>query len=92
MGKAASDMMKEGLEQFPKTAPDCEKCIRISTEASLRELLALGALVVSSPLVAGLGSRMYCCVGQLSSALVSSVQVAIPMCNAGGAWDTHCVE
>ena len=46
---------KERLEQFPKTmgpenvTPDCEECIRISTEASLREGLAPSALVILSP-------------------------------------------
>merc|ERR1712087_733130 len=45
VGKAANDMVKECLEQFPKimnenAAPDYEKCIRISTEASLKEMLA----------------------------------------------------
>merc|ERR1719433_2057777 len=61
VGTAANDMVKECLEQFPKImgpekmAPDYERCIRISTEASLREMLAPGALVILSPLVAGLG-------------------------------------
>ena len=36
-------------------APDYESCIRISTEASLREMLVPRALVILSPLVAGLG-------------------------------------
>merc|ERR1711920_678265 len=61
VGIAANDMVKECLQQFPKImgpekmAPDYERCIRISTEASLREMLAPGALVIFSPLVAGLG-------------------------------------
>merc|ERR1712087_380283 len=92
VGKAANDMVKECLEQFPKimnenAAPDYEKCIRISTEASLREMLAPGALVILSPLVAGLGFGKNCCAGLLSGALVSSVQLAISMSNTGGAWD-----
>merc|ERR1712238_637037 len=70
-----------------KMAPDYEKCIRISTDASLREMLAPGALVILSPLVAGLGFGKNCCAGLLSGALVSSVQLAISMSNTGGAWD-----
>merc|ERR1712032_1464176 len=70
-----------------KMAPDYEKCIRISTEASLREMVAPGALVILSPLVAGLGFGKNCCAGMLSGALVSSVQLAISMSNSGGAWD-----
>merc|ERR1719370_1797367 len=93
VGKAANDMVKECLAQFPKImgpekmTPDYEKCIRISTEASLREMLAPGALVIFSPLVAGMGFGKNCCAGLLSGALVSSVQLAISMSNTGGAWD-----
>merc|ERR1719409_2016384 len=52
VGTAANDMLKECLSQFPKImgpermVPDYDKCIRISTEASLREMLAPGALVI----------------------------------------------
>jgi len=92
VGEAANDMVKECMEQFPKimnegAMPDYEKCIRISTEASLREMIAPGALVILSPLVAGLGFGKNCCAGLLSGALVSSVQLAISMSNSGGAWD-----
>merc|ERR1712146_638324 len=93
VGTAANDMVKECLQQFPKImgpekmAPDYERCIRISTEASLREMLAPGALVILSPLVAGICFGKNCCAGLLSGALVSSVQLAISMSNSGGAWD-----
>merc|ERR1712039_914760 len=92
VGKAANEMVKECLEQFPGimnngAKPDYEKCIRISTQASLKEMIAPGALVIFSPLVAGLGFGKNCCAGMLSGALVSSVQLAISMSNTGGAWD-----
>jgi len=93
VGKAANDMVKECLAQFPRImgpermTPDYERCIRISTEASLREMIAPGALVILSPLVAGLGFGKNACAGLLSGALVSSVQLAISMSNSGGAWD-----
>jgi len=93
VGKAANDMVKECMEQFPRIMgaeqmkPDYQKCIKISTEASLREMLAPGALVILSPLVAGIGFGKNCCAGLLSGALVSSVQLAISMSNTGGAWD-----
>merc|ERR1712139_254674 len=61
--------------------------IMIATEASLREMLAPGALVILSPLIAGLGFGKNACAGMLSGALVSSVQLAISMSNTGGAWD-----
>jgi len=93
VGKAANDMVKECLLQFPgimgpeHVAPDYDRCIRISTEASLREMIAPGALVILSPLVAGLGFGKNACAGLLSGAMVSSVQLAISMSNSGGAWD-----
>merc|ERR1711988_662327 len=50
VGEAANDMVKECLKQFPKIVdqheePDYQTCILISTTASLREMIAPGALV-----------------------------------------------
>merc|ERR1712151_693449 len=92
VGTAANDMVKECMTQFPgimagTQEPDYEKCIRISTEASLREMLAPSALVILSPLVAGFGFGKNATAGLLTGALVSSVQLAISMSNTGGAWD-----
>jgi len=92
VGQAANDMVKECMRQFPlimneNAAPDYKKCIAISTEASLKEMIAPGALVILSPLVAGIGFGKNACAGLLSGALVSSVQLAISMSNTGGAWD-----
>merc|ERR1740121_1813435 len=92
VGTAANAMVLECKMQFPQIMdgskePDYEKCIKISTEASLKEMLAPGALVILSPLVAGLGFGKNACAGLLSGALVSSVQLAISMSNTGGAWD-----
>merc|ERR1712190_479126 len=93
VGTAANDMLVACLSQFPKimgeekAEPDYEKCIRISTEASLKEMLAPGALVILSPLVTGFGFGKNATAGLLTGALVSSVQLAISMSNTGGAWD-----
>merc|ERR1719377_481065 len=92
VGMAANDMVKECMEQFPKIMngemqPDYQRCILISTEASLREMLAPGALVILSPLVVGFGFGKNATAGLLSGAMVSSVQLAISMSNTGGAWD-----
>merc|ERR550537_830710 len=67
VGKAANDMVKECMRQFPKIMgpeqmePDYDTCIKISTEASLKEMLAPGALVILSPLVAGIGFGKNAC-------------------------------
>jgi len=92
VGEAANDMVKECFAQFPKILsgemkPDYHRCISISTEASLREMLAPGALVILSPLIAGVLFGKNCTAGLLSGALVSGVQLAISMSNTGGAWD-----
>merc|ERR1719498_1590032 len=94
VGEAANDMVKECLRQFPgimdpaiQAKPDYHNCIKISTDASLREMIKPGLLVILSPLVAGLGFGKNACAGLLSGALVSSVQLAISMSNSGGAWD-----
>jgi len=92
VGEAANDMVKECMEQFPKIIsgemkPDYTRCITISTEASLREMIMPGVLVIGSPLVAGVCFGRNCTAGLLAGALVSGVQLAISMSNTGGAWD-----
>lgn len=92
VGEAANDMVKECMWQFPKILsgemrPDYKRCISISTEASLREMIAPGALVILSPLIGGVCLGKNCTAGMLSGALVSGVQLAISMSNTGGAWD-----
>jgi inorganic pyrophosphatase len=92
VGDAATDMVEECRLQFKAimnegAQPDYARCIRISTEASLREMIAPGALVILSPLIIGVGLGKNCLAGLLSGALVSGVQMAISMSNTGGAWD-----
>merc|ERR1719263_2449273 len=91
VGDAAQALFDECMRQFPDimkgTKPDYTKCIMLATDASLKEMLAPGALVILTPLVAGLGFGKNASAGMLSGALVSSVQLAISMSNTGGAWD-----
>merc|ERR1719229_1830827 len=92
VGYAAQDMVEECRRQFREilghgAQPDYDRCIRISTEASLKEMIAPGLLVMLSPLVAGVLFGKNCTAGLLTGALVSGVQMAISMSNTGGAWD-----
>lgn len=92
VGVAAGDMVKECMDQFPKiisgeSSPNYTRCISISTKAALREMVAPGALVILSPLVAGICFGKICTAGLLAGALVSGIQVAISASNSGGAWD-----
>merc|ERR1712032_1221754 len=91
VGYAAQDMVQECREQFPAILkgekPDYQKCIVISTEASLKEMIPPGLLVMLSPLICGVAFGKNCTAGLLTGALVSGVQMAISMSNTGGAWD-----
>ncbi|KAJ8598593.1 hypothetical protein CTAYLR_001682 [Chrysophaeum taylorii] len=97
VGLAAAEMVKEVERQFKENPslldptsdalPDYDKCIQISTTASLREMIAPAALVMLSPLVAGTLFGVKAVFGILTGGLVSGVQMAISMSNSGGAWD-----
>jgi inorganic pyrophosphatase len=67
--------------------PDYDGCIKISTDASLKKMIAPGALVLGSPLLAGFLFGPNAVAGLLAGAIVSGVQVAISASNTGGAWD-----
>jgi inorganic pyrophosphatase len=102
VGKAADQMVQEVSRQFTEikdsvgrkilddnseAKPDYDSCIAIATNASLSEMIAPGALVIFSPLVAGTLFGIQAVFGLLTGSLVSSVQLAISMSNSGGAWD-----
>eukprot|EP00850_Spirogloea_muscicola_P014555 SM000105S13900 [mRNA] locus=s105:301939:306157:+ [translate_table: standard] len=95
VGKAALAMVEEVRRQFNTipglmegtTKPDYKRCVEISTEASLREMIPPGALVILSPVVAGVLFGTHTLAGLLAGSLVSGVQIAISASNTGGAWD-----
>lgn len=95
VGKAALDMVKEVRRQFKeipglmegKNKPDYAKCVDISTNASLREMIAPGILVLASPILMGYLFGVKSLAGMLAGALVSGVVLAISSANSGGAWD-----
>jgi K(+)-stimulated pyrophosphate-energized sodium pump len=66
--------------------PDYERCVAISTEAALKEMLVPGALAIVVPLAIGFVSTD-ALGGFLAGALVTGFALAIFMANAGGAWD-----
>jgi K(+)-stimulated pyrophosphate-energized sodium pump len=103
VGRAAMDMVKEVRRQFReipgimeyKAKPEYEKCVAISTEASIREMLMPGAIALLTPLIIGFGfkgvfadtSSAEMLGGLLAGVTVSGVLMGIFMNNAGGAWD-----
>mmetsp|Transcript_10627 Transcript_10627/g.11725 ORF Transcript_10627/g.11725 Transcript_10627/m.11725 type:complete len:755 (+) Transcript_10627:28-2292(+) len=97
VGLAAMEMVYEVQRQFdekphlldanPTERPDYDACIAISTKASLREMIAPGAMVIFTPLLTGIFFGVNAVCGLLVGSLVASVQLAISMSNSGGAWD-----
>jgi len=67
--------------------PNHEKCITISTEASLRKMIAPGCIVIISPLAVGLIFGYMTTAGLLAGIIVSGIQIAFSASNTGGAWD-----
>jgi len=94
VGSAAQEMVAEVREQFknPKIRngeiePDYQRCIQVSTTASLREMILPGLLVIVTPIFFGVVFHPLLVAGLLPGALLSGVQLAISMSNTGGAWD-----
>jgi K(+)-stimulated pyrophosphate-energized sodium pump len=93
VGSAAEDIMFECRDQMnkkdenPQYELEPARCVAISTKASLREMVAPGAIAVSAPIFIGflLGGRGL--MGLLSGAISSGFLLAVTMANAGGAWD-----
>lgn len=95
VSKAAYQMVEEVRRQFHEDAgilagtskPDYKRCVGISTQAALHEMIIPGILAAASPIVVGLLLGTDALGGMLAGALVSGVLMAIFMSNAGGAWD-----
>ncbi len=95
VGRAAMDMVNEVRRQFReipgimeyKAKPEYEKCVEISTKASLREMVAPGAIALLSPIIVGFAFGAEVLGGLLAGITVSGVLMGIFQNNAGGAWD-----
>jgi K(+)-stimulated pyrophosphate-energized sodium pump len=95
VGRAAMSMVTEVRRQFRdipgimeyKAKPEYEKCVAISTEASIREMLLPGAIALLVPVVVGFIFGAEVLGGLLAGVTVSGVLMGIFQSNAGGAWD-----
>merc|ERR1719251_436057 len=81
------DILKKDEQTGQMRKPDYSACIRISTEASLKEMVPPGALVMVTPLFVGFVFGCKALAGLLIGALVSGVCGAVSASNTGGAWD-----
>ena len=104
VGKAAMEMVHEVRRQFKDIAgimegtgkPEYDKCVAISTQASLKEMMLPGLLTIGFPLVIafvpmifGMDNKAIAEMlgGYMAGVTVSGVLWAIFQNNAGGAWD-----
>jgi K(+)-stimulated pyrophosphate-energized sodium pump len=95
VGKAAMDMVQEVRRQFReipgimeyKAKPEYEKCVAISTKASIREMMMPGAIALITPVIVGFVFGPEVLGGVLAGVTVSGVLMGIFQSNAGGAWD-----
>lgn len=95
VGQAAMSMVEEVRRQFRTIPgimegtgkPEYDKCVAISTEASIKKMLLPGAITIISPLVIGFAFGPEALGGFLAGATVSGVLMGMFQNNAGGAWD-----
>ncbi len=95
VGKAAFIMIQEIRRQFRENPgimegtaePDSARCIDISTQAALKEMIIPSLTAVVAPILIGFLMGKEALGGMLAGALLSGVLMALLMANAGGAWD-----
>ena len=95
VGEAAMAMVEEVRRQFRTIPgimegtgkPEYDKCVAISTEASLKKMMLPGAITIISPILIGFTMGAEALGGFLAGATVSGVLMGIFQNNAGGAWD-----
>lgn len=95
VGKAATEMVEEVRRQFRekkgilegKEEPDYSRCVEISTQSAIKEMILPGVLAIIIPLGVGLLLGGEALAGLIGGGVVTGVLMAIMMANAGGAWD-----
>jgi K(+)-stimulated pyrophosphate-energized sodium pump len=95
VGRSAQQMVEEVRRQFweitglleGKATPDYSRCVQISTDASLKEMILPGITAVVAPLIIGFALGEEALGGFLAGAVVAGVMLALMMANSGGAWD-----
>jgi K(+)-stimulated pyrophosphate-energized sodium pump len=95
VGKAAIDMVNEIRRQFREIPgllqgmgkPDTARCVAISTNAALREMIAPGLMAVTAPVIVGFFIGPVALAGMLMGSLITGVMMALFMANSGGTWD-----
>jgi K(+)-stimulated pyrophosphate-energized sodium pump len=95
VGRAAIKMVNEVRRQFKETVglmegkaePDSERCVSISANAALKEMIAPGFAAILAPILVGFLLGKEALGGLLAGATLTGVLLALMMANGGGAWD-----
>jgi len=95
VGEAAMAMVEEVRRQFRTIPgimegtgkPEYDKCVAISTDASIKKMMLPGAITILAPLIIGFAFGPEVLGGFLAGATVSGVLMGMFQNNAGGAWD-----
>jgi len=95
VGKAAYAMVEEVRYQFKKFAllksdknkPDYERCVKISTNRALKEMILPSLLAVVSPIIVGILLTPKGLAGLLMGSITTGFLLAVFLANSGGAWD-----
>jgi K(+)-stimulated pyrophosphate-energized sodium pump len=95
VGKAAYSMVEEVRYQFKKfdllkndkNKPDYARCVKISTNRALKEMIIPSVMAVVSPIVVGLLLGLHGLGGLLIGSISTGFLLAIFLANSGGAWD-----
>jgi len=95
VGRAAMAMVEEVRRQFREIpgimegtgTPEYGRCVAISTQAAIREMILPGAIALIVPVIVGFTMGPEVLGGLLAGVTVSGVLMAMFQSNAGGAWD-----
>ncbi len=95
VGKAAGDIVEEVRRQFKERPgimegtekPDYAKCVDITTQAALKQMILPGALAVFVPILVGVVMGAEVVAALIMVGTITGVLLATVMNNAGGAWD-----
>jgi K(+)-stimulated pyrophosphate-energized sodium pump len=95
VGKAAYSMVEEVRYQFKKfnllkstkNKPDYERCVKISTNRALKEMILPSLMAVVTPIVVGIVLKPTGLGGLLMGSIATGFLLAVFLANSGGAWD-----
>jgi H(+)-translocating pyrophosphatase len=95
VGRAAEGMIHEVRRQFReipgllegKAKADYRRCVAISTQSALQEMIAPAILVLFAPMVVGIVFGIESLAGLLAGSLITGLVMALSTSNSGGGWD-----